>query len=460
MADPEPTPTAAQRAYQVLTEQAEKVGATNAASADTLRSRADAWGKAIAGLGTTAVGWIGLTKATDVFPIVGRSGVVYAWSTGAALAAMAIAAISLGVRFQKQTRPISMSLNLARMTSKNMVTGEPEILATKEAKIVAQIYGEFGTLNLPRGTATAQAARQAESVNTGKSGRGGDTAYPANSETRPTGDSDTSPSGDSGTGVGTPHAAGAKPDPRPQPTLRLRLRLWLWLWLKGIRKRNPQPEPEPERKPEPLPAGSVPDEAYENVEASELIEAYAGQAINIERNVEDALAKKDKVEEAAALDRLPRAGQIRAEVYATKMRATVAVVRTRIVEVTTGSLTILTIGVFAAGLIAVAFLTDAAADNQGRDTRSLARLTECATAAEKLTEQGFVIGTDTGQVQLPASCGTATKKPAPAPTERETVIANVASLSELLTSCKSADPTAASCRAIIDSIRDQLAQLE
>lgn len=456
MADPEPTPTAAQRAYQVLTEQAEKVGATNAASADTLRSRADAWGKAIAGLGTTAVGWIGLTKATDVFPIVGRSGVVYAWSTGAALAAMAIAAISLGVRFQKQTRPISMSLNLARMTSKNMVTGEPEILATKEAKIVAQIYGEFGTLNLPRGTATAQAARQAESVNTGKSGQGGDTADPANSERRSAGDSDTSPTGDISTGIGTPHAAGAKQDPRPQPKLRL------WLWLKRIRKRNPQPEPEPEQKPEPepLPAGSVPDEAYENVEASELIEAYAGQAINIERNVEDALAKKDKAEEAAALDRLPRAGQIRAEVYATKMRATVAVVRTRIVEVTTGTLTILTIGVFAAGLIAIAFLTDAAADNQGRDTRSLARLTECATAAEKLTEQGFVIGTDTGQVQLPASCGTATKKPALAPTERETVIANVAGLSELLTSCKSADPTAASCRAIIDSIRDQLAQLE
>ena len=369
---------------------------------------------------------------------------------------MAIAAISLGVRFQKQTRPISMSLNHARMTSKNMVTGEPEILATKEAKIVAQIYGEFGTLNLPRGTATAQAARQAESVNTGKSGQGGDTADPANSERRSAGDSDTSPTGDISTGIGTPHAAGAKQDPRPQPKLRL------WLWLKRIRKRNPQPEPEPEQKPEPepLPAGSVPDEAYENVEASELIEAYAGQAINIERNVEDALAKKDKAEEAAALDRLPRAGQIRAEVYATKMRATVAVVRTRIVEVTTGTLTILTIGVFAAGLIAIAFLTDAAADNQGRDTRSLARLTECATAAEKLTEQGFVIGTDTGQVQLPASCGTATKKPALAPTERETVIANVAGLSELLTSCKSADPTAASCRAIIDSIRDQLAQLE
>ncbi|MEU4323429.1 hypothetical protein AB0F85_32080 [Nocardia fluminea] len=457
MAGPEPTPTAAQRAYQVLTDQAEKVATSNATTADTLRSRADAWGKAIAGLGTTAVGWIGLTKATDVFPIVGRSGVVYAWSTGAALAAMAIAAISLGVRFQRQTRPISMSLNLARMTSKNMVTGEAEILDTKEAKIVAQIYGEFGTLNLPRGAATAQAARAAESANKGDSGPDGDSSSPANSKTSPAVDVDKTPSGNIVEGVGSPRGTGAEPNPNPNPKPRL------WLRLKRIWQRTPEsePEPKPEPKPEPqpLPAGSVPDDAYGNVEASELIEAYAGKAITIERNVEAALGENDEAEARAALERLPRAGQIRAEVYATKMRATVAVVCTRIVEVTTGSLTILTIGVFAAGLIAVAFLTDAAADNQGRDKRSLATLTECATAAEKLTERGFVIGTEAGKVQLPASCGTATKE-VPPPTERETVIANVASLSELLTSCKNADPTAASCRTIIESIRVQLAQLE
>ncbi|MGV9713444.1 hypothetical protein ACWDTI_22600 [Gordonia sp. NPDC003424] len=82
---------------------------------DSLRTQADVWGKAIGGLGTAAVGWVGLTKATDVFPLVGVKGWCAFIAAAVFLAAMAFSAFYVGYLLQVATRQIYMLLNIQEM---------------------------------------------------------------------------------------------------------------------------------------------------------------------------------------------------------------------------------------------------------------------------------------------------------------------------------------------------------
>lgn len=54
--------------FAVLTTQAEAVSTRYSDEAESLRTRAENWGKGIAGAMTAAVGWITWSKATDLYP--------------------------------------------------------------------------------------------------------------------------------------------------------------------------------------------------------------------------------------------------------------------------------------------------------------------------------------------------------------------------------------------------------
>ncbi len=130
--------TTAQGAYTDLTAQAEQVAKRYSDLSDSLRSRADLWGKAIGGTGMAAVGWVGLTTATDVFPIVGLKGTIAAVLAALCLADMAIMAVYVGYLFQFATRQISMQLNIQEMISSGDISAPNEADRWREADELAE----------------------------------------------------------------------------------------------------------------------------------------------------------------------------------------------------------------------------------------------------------------------------------------------------------------------------------
>ncbi|WP_344781304.1 hypothetical protein [Gordonia caeni] len=112
----------------------------NAEQADKLRARAGAWGKALSVAMTTALGWVTLSQATDIFP--GTAGDSREW----AIVFLVLVVISIGGTwwwFNRQTRPLAMGLDIPRMTTK----GPGAELSSREADDVARLYGELGELN-------------------------------------------------------------------------------------------------------------------------------------------------------------------------------------------------------------------------------------------------------------------------------------------------------------------------
>ncbi|MFC0314076.1 hypothetical protein ACFQNE_05285 [Gordonia phosphorivorans] len=133
----------------ILAAQAEKVAKRNADDAEKLRASAGLWGKVLAGAMTTALGWITLKSATDIYP--SESGGAQ-WAALIALIAMASSIVLTWWWFNRMTRPLAMGLNI-----ENMRNGWNSELSEVEANEVARIYGELGALNKRKG-GTAGAA--------------------------------------------------------------------------------------------------------------------------------------------------------------------------------------------------------------------------------------------------------------------------------------------------------------
>jgi hypothetical protein len=119
-----------------LAKEAAETTARYRAASEKIRARADNWGKSLMTLGTAVVGYLGATKATDVFPIPPG------WwflpvLTFVLLALMAAAAVAVGWRLSRVGRPIVMKVDPDEITD----------LTKQERTSVAQLYLAQAQLN-------------------------------------------------------------------------------------------------------------------------------------------------------------------------------------------------------------------------------------------------------------------------------------------------------------------------
>ena len=133
---PPPAQNPGDAARLALAKEATEVSARAKAASDKMRERSDAWGKGLTTLGTATVGYLGLTRATDVFPIPPGWGWLSLLAMGC-LVLMAVIAISLGWRLSRVGRAITMK-------------NDPEAirdLSEPEKAEVAQLYTAYAELN-------------------------------------------------------------------------------------------------------------------------------------------------------------------------------------------------------------------------------------------------------------------------------------------------------------------------
>lgn len=139
--------------FTALAEQAEQVSTRYADEAEKLRARADLWGKALSTAMTAAVGWVTWTKATDIFPKPHSN-----WSFVLAIVSMVsmcVAVLVIWFWFNRQTRPLAMSLDIGAMRR-----DWPRTISRRDATAVAQIYAELGHTNRMDEHEAARAAEQ------------------------------------------------------------------------------------------------------------------------------------------------------------------------------------------------------------------------------------------------------------------------------------------------------------
>jgi hypothetical protein len=122
---------------------------------------------------------------------------------------------------------------------------------------------------------------------------------------------------------------------------------------------------------------------------------YNEIALAIERQAEST----DELIRAEGLSRLARAAQIRAEVYATQMKAMAAVVRMRVIEATSGAWTVMSLVLFVVSLIGVVMFSSFAANTRSTHSDSLEHVKLCAETAKALREAA-----DRTLPQLPDTC--------------------------------------------------------
>ncbi|HEY2533974.1 MAG TPA: hypothetical protein VGJ20_39640 [Xanthobacteraceae bacterium] len=106
------------------------------AASDRMRERADSWGKSLITVGTAAVGVIGITKATDAFPVPEG----WTWLTLLTiglLIVMAVAAISLGWRVTRVGKPLVMKSSPADISD----------LTREERDVVSKLYQAYAVIN-------------------------------------------------------------------------------------------------------------------------------------------------------------------------------------------------------------------------------------------------------------------------------------------------------------------------
>lgn len=123
-------------AYLGLAKEAAETTARYQAANVKMRARADNWGKSLTALGAAVVGYIGITKATDVFPVPPG----WWWLpilTFALLTVMAVSAIGVGWRLSRVARPIAMKLDPNKILD----------VSDKEREEVARIYQEQAETN-------------------------------------------------------------------------------------------------------------------------------------------------------------------------------------------------------------------------------------------------------------------------------------------------------------------------
>jgi hypothetical protein len=121
--------------HLALAKEATSTAASYKAASDKMRDRADNWGKSLTTLGTAVVGYIGISKATLVFPV--PSG--WWWLpvlTYLLLAVMAGLAIFVGWRLSRVARPIVMQPNPKEIE-----------ISQQERVAVASLYRDQALLN-------------------------------------------------------------------------------------------------------------------------------------------------------------------------------------------------------------------------------------------------------------------------------------------------------------------------
>lgn len=103
--------------------------------ADTIRTRSETTAKVIAGLGTTAIGALGITKFADVFPVENQPGWGWLLVSGFALMALSVGIISLF--FWNVNRPVFTTSSIATMSD----------LSKEEMLDVQRVYEDTARLN-------------------------------------------------------------------------------------------------------------------------------------------------------------------------------------------------------------------------------------------------------------------------------------------------------------------------
>lgn len=105
-------------------------------AADKIRQRAETSAKALAGLGTTALGAIGIAAFADIFPLEAQN-IPWAVLLVVGFVATAVSIVWFSVRLWDVSRPVFTRSDLAKM----------EDLDVLERKTISEVYVEVARLN-------------------------------------------------------------------------------------------------------------------------------------------------------------------------------------------------------------------------------------------------------------------------------------------------------------------------
>jgi hypothetical protein len=119
-----------------LKKEADEVAERSAATRTKLQERADTTGKSLTALGTAAVGYVGITRATDVFPVPKGWGWL-PWLTLGLLILMLAGALLVGGRISRVSRPVLIK------TDPDKIDG----LSEEERTIVGDLYRSVAEAN-------------------------------------------------------------------------------------------------------------------------------------------------------------------------------------------------------------------------------------------------------------------------------------------------------------------------
>lgn len=415
--------------YGVLAAQAEKVAKRNADQADELRKRTELWSKAIATAMTTAVGWITLSRATDVFP-PGESGCARVFAV-ASLVVLAASIVLTWFWFNRQTRPLAMGLDIDTMCRRSSTDFSEHCAALKEH---GANLGERGAALSKQGDAYGDdgAALREEGATI--------SAY------------------------GTYLEELAVSLARFSPTHGgLRGKLRRWGGVLSEREAREVARIYGEFGALNVPGGDIAQikdalsgaNEFDSRTASRLIRDYAIQAVIHERDAERSAAGGRPLDDPEIVAKLERAAQIRAEVYATQQRAMVTVIRKRVGGLVSGLVSSLALIMFVGGLVGLSYSLDAIDHARNVDKDRLILLNECAKTAEALTKQKIPVvanGAEDGTgVALPEKCGSWSISAKTG----EVNVADIQMLSDALAKCR-ASRTADQAQTECDSIAKAL----
>lgn len=127
-------------------------------SADKLRGRADAFANGVKALGLAAVGWVGFSSLTDVFPWQGDEGKTLTIISVALMLLMAASALALGFYLSYQARPLITNNDIATMKTDNG-------LSEKQCETISEIYSSHATANGFSGEGETPEAKASAAMN-------------------------------------------------------------------------------------------------------------------------------------------------------------------------------------------------------------------------------------------------------------------------------------------------------
>ncbi len=130
-----------------LKKEADDVAERSAATRTRMQERADTTGKSLTTLGTAAVGYVGITRATDVFPVPPGWGWL-PWLTLVLLMVMLSGALLVGWRISRVSRSVLITSDAGKIKG----------LSKEEHTIVDDLYTSVATANNVSSLAEYEAA--------------------------------------------------------------------------------------------------------------------------------------------------------------------------------------------------------------------------------------------------------------------------------------------------------------